>query len=236
MFVTAVERALIKGMADGGRKVYLRSEQLRPAIRLLTEHVGIDTFLVTVSPMDRRRCTSLWRLLQQVAPRGGSDCRGERPRTAFMARWHHLHISEVETIVENNVPLLEIAGAKVGTGGRGHRQDDRRDGADGTALQMGVGVAGPGLRPSSTAGRTSHPHRRLCPGMIGLIEAGVVTNRRKRQYRQDRLHLRHGPEGHVPSWTTTQPSKATRWITLTIRTSSPRTITSSPSTLRCRST
>ena len=55
MFVTAVERALIKkGMADGGRKVltYVPSN-FSQAPRLLTEHVAIDTFLVTVSPMDR---------------------------------------------------------------------------------------------------------------------------------------------------------------------------------------
>src|ERR1700679_3904837 len=55
MFVTAVERALIKrGMADGGRKVltYVPSN-FSQSPRLLTEHVGIDTFLTHVSPMDR---------------------------------------------------------------------------------------------------------------------------------------------------------------------------------------
>src|SRR6201993_1126376 len=50
MFLTAVERALIKrGMEDGGRKVvnYVPSN-FSQAPRVLTEHVGIDTFLVTV--------------------------------------------------------------------------------------------------------------------------------------------------------------------------------------------
>ena len=61
MFVTAVERALIKrGMADGGRKVltYVPSN-FSQSPRLLTEHVGIDTFLMTVSPMDRHGYFSL---------------------------------------------------------------------------------------------------------------------------------------------------------------------------------
>src|SRR5580698_1767306 len=55
MFVTDVERALIrKGMQDGGRKVltYVPSN-FHQSTRLLTEHIGIDTFLVTVSAMDR---------------------------------------------------------------------------------------------------------------------------------------------------------------------------------------
>jgi itaconate CoA-transferase len=55
MFVTAVERALIKrGEQDGGRKVltYVPGN-FSQSPRLLTEHVGIDTFLTTVSPMDR---------------------------------------------------------------------------------------------------------------------------------------------------------------------------------------
>ena len=55
MFATAVERALIKrGMEDGGRKVvnYVPTT-FHQAPRLLTEEIGIDTFLHTVSPMDR---------------------------------------------------------------------------------------------------------------------------------------------------------------------------------------
>ena len=55
MFVTAVERALIKrGAEDGGRKVvrYVPNN-FHQATRLLIDEIGIDTFVVTVSPMDR---------------------------------------------------------------------------------------------------------------------------------------------------------------------------------------
>jgi acyl-CoA hydrolase len=55
MFVTAVERALIKrGMEDGGRKVinYVPST-FHQAVRLMTQEIGIDTFVCTVSPMDQ---------------------------------------------------------------------------------------------------------------------------------------------------------------------------------------
>src|SRR6516164_3738084 len=54
MFVTAVERALIKRAEQDGRGKVLTyvPTNFSQAPRILTEHVGIDTFLVTVSPMD----------------------------------------------------------------------------------------------------------------------------------------------------------------------------------------
>src|SRR5271156_169856 len=55
MFITATERALIKrGIEDGGRKVinYVPNN-FHQAPRLLIDEIGIDTFVCTVSPMDR---------------------------------------------------------------------------------------------------------------------------------------------------------------------------------------
>ena len=187
MFVTAVERALIKkGMADGGRKVltYVPSN-FSQAPRLLTEHVAIDTFLVTVSPMDRHGYFTLGT---------GNDYSSKVARAArhlivevneHMPRVYgslaQLHISEVEAIVENHVPLLELPVP----------QSAPEDGAigkmiaemvpDGACLQMGVGAL-PDLVCAQLHGLKDlgiHTEA-LCPGMIDLIRAGVVTNRRKR--------------------------------------------------------
>jgi itaconate CoA-transferase len=54
MFLTAVERALIKRGEQEGRKKILTfvPNNFSQSPRILTEHIGIDTFLVTVSPMD----------------------------------------------------------------------------------------------------------------------------------------------------------------------------------------
>src|ERR1700693_702824 len=55
MFITETERALIKrGVEDGDRKVinYVPNN-FHQAPRLLIEEIGIDTFVCTVSPMDR---------------------------------------------------------------------------------------------------------------------------------------------------------------------------------------
>ena len=76
MFVTDVERALIKkGMQDGGRKVltYVPSN-FHQSTRLLSEHIGIDTFLVTVAEFG-----------------GTSPCRligGGHANPIYAAFWH----------------------------------------------------------------------------------------------------------------------------------------------------
>ena len=187
MFVTAVERALIKrGVEEGGRKVVTYvSSNFSQSPRLLTEHVGIDTFLVTVSPMDRHGYFTFGT---------GNDYSSKVARAArhlivevndHMPRVYgslsQLHVSEVEAIVENNVPLLELPVNKSGPEDAAIGKMIAEMVPDGACLQMGVGVL-PDLVCSQLRGRKDlgiHTEA-LCPGMIDLIEAGVVTNRRKR--------------------------------------------------------
>jgi itaconate CoA-transferase len=91
-----------------------------------------------------------------------------------------LHVSEVDAIVENHVPLLELP-VKVAS------KEDEIIGRliadmvpDGACLQMGVGAL-----PNFVCGQLSGHNdlgihtEALCPGMIDLMRAGVVTNRRK---------------------------------------------------------
>src|ERR1700747_683516 len=55
MFMQEAERDLIKkAQEDGGRKVvYYVPNSFSQSVRFFTEHIHVDTFLVTVSPMDR---------------------------------------------------------------------------------------------------------------------------------------------------------------------------------------
>jgi itaconate CoA-transferase len=187
MFVSAVERALIKkGKQDGGRKVltYVPSN-FSQSPRLLTEHIGIDTFLVTVSPIDRHGYFTFGT---------GNDYSSKVARAAkhlmvevnnHMPRVYgalaQLHISEVEVIVENNVPLPELPVHEPGTEDAAIGKIIAEMVPDGACLQMGVGAL-PNLVCSQLRSRKDlgiHTEA-LCPGMIDLIEAGVVTNRRKR--------------------------------------------------------
>ena len=124
MFITEVERALIKkGMQDGGHKTltYVPSN-FHQSPRLLTEHIGIDTFLVTVSPMDRHGYFTFGTgndyssKVARAAKHLIVEVNGQMPRV--YGSLAQLHVSEVEVIVENNAPLLELPIPDVGTGGR----------------------------------------------------------------------------------------------------------------------
>ena len=188
MFVSAVERALIeRGVEEGRRKLvtYVPSN-FSEASRLLTEHVGIDTFLVTVSPMDRHGyftfgtgndySTKVARAARHLIV----EVNDHMPRV--YGSLSQLHVSEVEAIVENNVPLPELPVRKSGPEDAAIGKMIAEMVQDGACLQMGVGAL-PDLVCSQLRGRKDlgiHTEA-LCPGMIALIEAGVVTNRRKRQ-------------------------------------------------------
>jgi len=187
MFISAVERALIKrGMEDGGRKVvnYVPSN-FSQSPRVLIEHVGIDTFLVTVSPMDRHGYFTFGT---------GNDYSSKVARAArhlivevneHMPRVYgslaQLHVSEVEAVVENHIPLTELPVPGTGPEDVAIGKMIAEMVPDGACLQMGVGAL-PNLVCSQLHGRKDlgiHTEA-LCPGMIDLIEAGVVNNRRKR--------------------------------------------------------
>jgi itaconate CoA-transferase len=185
MFVTPVERALIKrGEADGRKVVNYVPTTFHQAPRLLSDHIGIDTFVMTVSPMDAHGYFSLGT---------GNDYSSRVARTArqlivevneYMPRVQgagaQLHVSEVDAIVENHVPLLELPV-------RTAAPEDEVIGRyiaemvpDGACLQMGVGAL-PNFVCAQLEERNDlgiHTEA-LCPGMIDLMKLGVVNNRRK---------------------------------------------------------
>ncbi len=186
MFVSAVERALIKrGADDGGRKVvgYVPNN-FHQAPRLLIDEIGIDTFVVTVSPMDRHGYFSFGTgndystKVARAAKRLIVEANENMPRVQGDAA--ELHISEVDAIVENHVPLLELPV-------RAPSPEDAIIGRtiaglvpDGACLQMGVGAL-PNFVCSQLEDRKDlgiHTEA-LCPGLVDLVRAGVVTNRRK---------------------------------------------------------
>src|ERR1700683_2906518 len=186
MFITATERALIKrGEEEGGRKVinYVPNN-FHQAPRLLIDEIGIDTFVCTVSPMDRHGYFSFGTgndystKVGRAAKRLIVEVNENMPRV--MGAGAELHISEVDAIVENHVPLLEPPP-------REPSPEDAIIGRaiaalvpDGACLQMGVGAL-PNFVCSQLKDRKDlgiHTEA-LCPGLVDLVRDGVVTNRRK---------------------------------------------------------
>jgi itaconate CoA-transferase len=185
MFITAAERALIRHGVDEGRKVikYVPNN-FHQAPRLLIDEIGIDTFVCTVSPMDRHGYFSFGTgndystKVARSAKRLIVEVNKNMPRVSGAGA--ELHVSEVDAIVENHVPLLEIPV-------RGPAAEDEEIGrtiaglvSDGACLQMGVGAL-PNLVCAKLKDRNDlgiHTEA-LNPGLVDLVSAGVVNNRRK---------------------------------------------------------
>jgi itaconate CoA-transferase len=186
MFISGVERALIKrGMQDGGRKlINYVPNNFHQTPRLLIDEIGIDTFICTVSPMDRHGYFSFGTgndystKVARAAKRLIVEVNENMPRVNGAGA--ELHVSEVDAIVANNVPLLELPV-------RAPTREDEVIGRtiaglvpNGACLQMGVGAL-PNLVCAELKGRNDlgiHTEA-LNPGLVDLIRAGVVTNRRK---------------------------------------------------------
>lgn len=185
-FLSPVERALIKrGVEDSGRKVihYVPST-FHQAPRLLNEHIGIETFAMTVSPMDRNGYFSLGTgndyssRVGRAAKRLIVEVNNHMPRVQGIGA--QLHISEVDAIVEHHAPLPELP-LRAATAA-----DEVIGGIiadmvpDGACLQMGVGALPNFICTRLSAHNDLGIHTEaLCPGMVDLMRAGVVTNRRK---------------------------------------------------------
>ncbi|HDS44822.1 MAG TPA: acetyl-CoA hydrolase/transferase family protein [Methanomicrobia archaeon] len=151
--------------------------------RLIRDYMEIDVTITTVSPMDKagyfsfgtandftstaaRHCKRLIVEVNEHMPRVFGDSL--------------IHISEVDAIVENHVPLLELPLPEP-------KPEDQAIGEaiaelvpDGATIQLGIG----GI-PNAVA-RYLEGHEDLgihsellVPGMVELIEEGVITGRKK---------------------------------------------------------
>jgi itaconate CoA-transferase len=219
MFVSEIERELMRrGAAENRTVVHYVPNHFSQSGRFLSEHVAIDTFVVTVSPMDEHGyftfgtnndygstvARSAKRLIVEVNPR--------MPRVFGDSL---LHVDEVDAIVEHEAPLLEClpppADALDLTIGR-------RVAAlvpNGAVLQMGIGA----LPNAICAALQDHTDlgvhtELLTPGLVDLIERGVVNNRLKRLNRRktvftfamggqrlyDFIHDNAGIESHPVSY------------------------------------
>ena len=186
MFISATERALIKrGVEDGGRKVinYVPNN-FHQTPRLLIDEIGIDSFVCTVSPMDRHGYFSFGTgndystKAARAAKRLIVEVNQNMPRVNGAGA--ELHVSEVDVIVENNVPLLELPIRSPAPADEVIGRTIAGLVPDGACLQMGVGAL-PNLVCAALKDRNDlgvHTEA-LNPGLVDLIRAGVANSRRK---------------------------------------------------------
>ncbi len=182
-FVSESDRALVKVGLN-----YFVPNYFYQIPRICRDFMEIDVTITTVSPMDKAGYFSFG-TVNDYTSTAARHCKtlivevNENMPRVFGESL--LHISEVDVIVENHVPLLEIIPPEP-------KPEDEIIGRyiaemvpDGATIQLGFG----GIPNTITRYLMRHKdlgiHTELFgPGMVDLIEKGVVTGRRKN------LHLR----------------------------------------------
>lgn len=151
--------------------------------RLCSDFMEIDVCVTTVSPMDKSGFFSFGTVNDYTSTAARSSKRLIVEVNKKMPRVFGdslLHVSEVDAIVENHAPIVEIAPAET-------RPEDEVIGRtiaemvpEGAALQLGFGgipnTVAQYLKDHKDLGIHSEL---LCPGMIDLIKQGVITGRKK---------------------------------------------------------
>lgn len=184
-FHGGVERALDKRCtAEGLGPVEVVPCHFHQVPRSLVEHVGVDTLIVTVAPMDADGNFSLGVATDYsltVARKPGVRLILEvNPRMPYVRGDCMIPLADVTVLVENDAALPLLPPAP-------RNPVDDAIGAivaglieDGDCLQMGIGA----LPDAVCAGLVGHRHlgihtELMTPGLASLMRKGVVDNTRK---------------------------------------------------------
>lgn len=187
MFLSKVERTLIqRGDVDGREPIEFVPTGFSDSSRLLSETVPIDTFITTVSPMDRHgwftfgTSNDYATTVARSARRLVVEVNANMPRVFGDSL---LHISEVDAIVENDVPLPEILEADIGAEEIVIATTIAAMIEDGACLQMGIGSLPNAVCAMLENRKNLGIHTELMtPALARLVECGAVTNRLKATY------------------------------------------------------
>ena len=183
-FLGSKERELIRqGDAEGRKVIFYVPNSFSHMPRYFRENISLDTCVVTVSPMDKSGYFTLGTnndytsTAAKVAKKLIVEVNKNMPRVFGDSL---IHISEVDAIVENTVPLIVL-------NPRPPLPEDEKIGEaiaklipDGATIQMGVGGV-----PDAVCKYLVHHNdlglhsELLSPGIVELIRQGIVTGQRK---------------------------------------------------------
>jgi len=182
LFMSAHDRAALKSSHSRGWFEFVPAT-FHQVGRLLTEQIEPQCFLVTVSPMDKHGYFSLGTNADygaSVIRKAGKvivEVNSAMPRTFGEC---HVHISEVDVVVENDTPLAELKtrpSTDIDKVIAGQIVEHIKDG---DTLQMGIG----GVPNAVLAMLKNHNDlglhsELLSPDIARLIRSGVINGRRK---------------------------------------------------------
>ena len=185
LFLSSIERNLIiKGLADDKKVVNYVPTTFSQTPRILSEDIGIDTLITTVSPMNEHGyftfgtnndyITSVARSAKKVIV----EVNDLMPRVFGDSL---LHISEVTAVTQHTFPLVEVRPIPANAIDDAIGKIIAAHVSDGATLQMGVGALPNAICSELSGHKDLGIHSEvLTPGMIDLIKMGAVNNRRKK--------------------------------------------------------
>jgi itaconate CoA-transferase len=177
-FVSGADRELVKC----GLNHFVPNE-FHQIPRLIRDFMKVDVTITTVSPMDKAGFFSFGTVNDYISTAARYTKRLIVEVNPHMPRVFGdslLHVSEVDAIVEHELPLMEIVPAKPKPEAEAIGHIIAEMVPDGATLQLGIG----GIPNAVCLHLESHKdlgiHTELfCPGMMHLIQKGVITGRRK---------------------------------------------------------
>jgi itaconate CoA-transferase len=151
--------------------------------RLFEESIDLDTFVVTVSEMDRGGYFSLGTandfasVAARLAKRLLVEVNANMPRVFGQSQ---IHVSEVDAIVEHDFPLAEMPAQQSSEVAGVVGASVASLVPDGATLQVGVGRLPAAVTESLRGHRQLGIHSELMtPGLADLVVRGVATGERK---------------------------------------------------------
>lgn len=184
-FHGAVERALDKQlMARALPVVEFLPAHFSQVPRVMSEHIGVDTLLATVSSMDADGNFSLGTdtaySLAVARKRGARLVLEVNRRMPYVRGNCMIHVSQVAALVEHDAPLPQLAQAArspvddvIGATIAGFADN-------GACLQMGIGALPDAVCAGLGGHRNLGIHTELMTtGLAALVKSGVVDNSRK---------------------------------------------------------
>ena len=151
--------------------------------RFIREFMEIDLVITTVSPMDKAGFFTFGTINDYITT-AARHCRRlvveVNPRMPRVFGDSLVHVSEVDAIVENDVPILEVVPAEPKPEAEIIGRSIAEMIPDGATIQLGFGGIPNALAVYLEAHKDLGIHSELfCPGLKHLIQKGAVTGRKK---------------------------------------------------------
>lgn len=177
-FISGSDRSLVKVGLN-----YFVPAYYHQVPRLITEFIGVDVMVTTVSPMDKSGYFTFG-TANDYTSTAARNCRHliveVNPNMPRVFGDSLIHVSEVDAIVENHVPLMETLPGPTGP------LDETIGGIvaemipDGATIQLGFGNLPNAIGSRLTGHRNLGIHTEVfTSSMMELIRKDVVTGRKK---------------------------------------------------------